>query len=392
MPAAKWNLMDHHALPSVGESQDLKQVGAKFLSCSLRQVELRGGKSDRVSLITVDTGAASYSICPTRGMGLWKGFSSGLELGWKSPVQGPVNPAFVPIFDPNGLGWLEGFDELMCRCGLQSSGAPVLDEKTHQLLYALHGRIANIPAHSVQASADPESGVIEVTGVVDETRFHFQKLRLSTTYRFTANESPVEVIDRVTNLSASPAEIQMLYHVNFGKPLLDAGARLVAAAETVVPRTAADGGAVAKNWDSYAAETPAFAEQVYFCKLYGNRSGDTVVVLKNAHGAQGVRMDFNVEQLPCFTLWKNTTAVADGCVTGLEPGTNFPNPRPFEGRHGRVVKLNGGESTEFRWKLTPLISQDQVKDAEAAVAQVLDDRSTQVEESPLAGWCSSVES
>ena len=37
-----------------------------------------------------------------------------------------------------------------------------------------------------------------------------------------------------------------------------------------------------------------------------------------------------LEELPCFTLWKNTAAEADGYVTGLEPGTNFPNLRSFE--------------------------------------------------------------
>ena len=50
----------------------------------------------------------------------------------------------------------------------------------------------------------------------------------------------------------------------------------------------------------------------------------------------------NVKQLPCYSVWKNTTASADGSVTGLEPGTNFPNPRSFEGQKGRVLKLAPG--------------------------------------------------
>ena len=43
---------------------------------------------------------------------------------------------------------------------------------------------------------------------------------------------------------------------------------------------------------------------------------------------------FNKRQLPCFTLWKNRQAAVDGYVTGLEPATNYPNPKPFEKEKG----------------------------------------------------------
>ena len=53
---------------------------------------------------------------------------------------------------------------------------------------------------------------------------------------------------------------------------------------------------------------------------------------------------FNKRRLPCFTLWKNRQAVADGYATGLEPGMNFPNRRSFEegsGAGGRLVRARG---------------------------------------------------
>jgi hypothetical protein len=51
--------------------------------------------------------------------------------------------------------------------------------------------------------------------------------------------------------------------------------------------------------------------------------------------------------LPCFTLWKNQGGLADGYVTGLEPGTNYPNPRSFEETQGRVVPLAPQASVTF---------------------------------------------
>ena len=54
---------------------------------------------------------------------------------------------------------------------------------------------------------------------------------------------------------------------------------------------------------------------------------------------RGWSCDSATDQLPAFTLWKNTGGLRDGYVTGLEPGTNYPNARPFEKAHNRVVTL-----------------------------------------------------
>ena len=66
-------------------------------------------------------------MLPDRGLGIWKIMAGGVELGWQSPVHGPVHPRFVPLAEPSGLGWLDGFDELVARCGLVSNGAPDFD-------------------------------------------------------------------------------------------------------------------------------------------------------------------------------------------------------------------------------------------------------------------------
>src|ERR1700740_2851694 len=97
---------------------------ARAAACTTTSKALRGGRSDGLELIEIDNGALRVALLPQRGMGIWKAWLGDLELGWRSPVRGPVHPSHVPLFDPNGLGWLEGFDELLCRCGLTSNGAP----------------------------------------------------------------------------------------------------------------------------------------------------------------------------------------------------------------------------------------------------------------------------
>jgi hypothetical protein len=74
--------------------------------------------------------------------------------------------------------------------------------------------------------------------------------------------------------------------------------------------------------------------------------------------------------LPCFTLWKNCQAAADGYATGLEPGTNYPNAKSFEKKKGRVIVLAPGESRNFQLTLEVLTNRDAVAAAEKAVAEL----------------------
>ena len=56
----------------------------------------------------------------------------------------------------------------------------------------------------------------------------------------------------------------------------------------------------------------------------GEATGPTLAMLQDAAGDKGVVLRFRKDQLPAFTLWKNTGGLRDGYVTGLEPGTNYP--------------------------------------------------------------------
>ena len=67
------------------------------------------------------------------------------------------------------------------------------------------------------------------------------------------------------------------------------------------------------------------------------------MLLHNAAADRGLCLEFSLEQLPCFTLWKNTQAEADGYVAGIEPSTDYPNPREFEREQGRVLTLVPGD-------------------------------------------------
>ena len=342
--------------------------GPAATGCSVSKRELHVGVRRGVDVIEVNNGALRLVVVPTRGMGIWRASLGAVQLAWPSPVHGPVHPSLVRLWEPSGIGWLDGFDEMFVRCGLESNGAPEF-AANGSLRYPLHGRIANTPAHKVEVHFDSDLGEISVAGAVDEARLFGNKLRLETTIATRIGAPWLRVTDRVTNLSACDGELELLYHVNFGSPLLTPGARVVLPAARVAPRDAVAVGNV-RDWDLYGPETPGAPEAVFFAELRADAAGQTRALLRGAAGTQGVSLKFNRRQLPCFTLWKNRMPAADGYVTGLEPGINFPNVKSFEKQQGRVAVLAPGESRLFELELEAHPDAAAVAAAERAVAEL----------------------
>lgn len=337
---------DSLLLPELETIQDAQLCEMEFEGgndWAIRQGWFGGGLSDGVELIELCSGPLSVWILPTRGMGIWRAEYDGIPVGWNSPVRHPVHPFFVNLQSRNGLGWLDGFNELICRCGLAFNGPPGHDEGAASPIESnitLHGRIANIPAHSVTCTVDG-SGELKVSGVVEESTLFGPNLQLRSTVTTRAGSNSFRIRDEVINLSSKPAELQLLYHTNIGPPFLDAGATLHCPAKLVVPRDgrAAEG---IGTWPTYLEPTPGYAEQAYFFELRSDDSGRTLALLRNQDGSLGFCVRHRPDQLPCFTQWKCTQPEADGYVTGLEPGTNYPNFKSFERRQDRVKVIPSG--------------------------------------------------
>jgi hypothetical protein len=382
MPNQSWVLTDvaHRIWKEsfiVGPGDNLKLAGSA--GWLVKKYTLRGGLSDGVDVVEVNNGKLSVSILPTRGMGLWRGTCDGLELGWNSPVALPVYPAFVDVCDRGGIGWLAGFNEWLCRCGLEFNGPPT-DEGT------LHGRIANRLAHFVEVAISTDGpGAISVSGVVDETTMFGSCLRLKSTVQTEAGSNRLRITDEVTNVRGVPGELELLYHINMGRPFLEPGAKFVAPIREVAPRDprAAEG---IDSFESYAAPIAGYAEQCYFFDLASDGKGWTQTLLRNAHGDKGVSVCFDKKQLSCFTLWKNTQSEEEGYVTGLEPATNFPNRKEFERKQGRVINLTSGGSHTANLEIVVHSTPQMLQTAEREIAALQQGHKPQILRQPKPQW------
>ena len=327
---------------------DMEHMEEIIAGIRLRHGPAGEGLSSGMDVLDIETDCFQARLLPGRGMGLHRVKSGKLVLGWKSPVRGPVNPAYIRLEEEGGTGWLRGFDEWLVRCGLFSHGAPSVDEVEtplggkREILLPLHGRIANTPAQGLDFE-ETEDKRLKISGTVHETVVFGACLRLRSSLYVKRNSRVFTIVDEVTNVGGRRTEFELLYHLNFGPPILEKGAQLRAPFKWIHARDAVAAKGL-ERMSHFDGPTPGIHEQAFFTALNSREDGSTDLVLHNAAGDLGCRVSFNVKQLPCFTLWKYLASEEEGYVTGLEPSIGYPNPKPFERSKGRVPVLEPGES------------------------------------------------
>jgi len=323
------------------------------------------GPERGVRSIDVRTGTGfDFTVLPDRGLDLFRAGYQGASLAWHSPT-GPVAPA---SFEPEGLGWLRGFQGgLLVTCGLTYAGPPNKDQGKE---LGLHGRASFTPAYDVGVTQewDGDDYRIEIRGKIRETSVFGEHVVLTRRIRTALGWNRVLVEDDVENLGHTPAPHMMLYHVNAGFPIVSPASELLTATIEAKPRDA-EAEKERDKWNRFLPPTAGFAERVYFHQLRKGPDGKTVVAMVN-RGFQGGRgigyaLRFPREQFPCFTEWK---MMGQGLyVVGTEPGNVNPVARETLRRENRLPMIAPGERKKYELEFQVLTGADEIQSVEKEI-------------------------
>lgn len=325
---------------------------------SVTKSVLHGGKQEGVDVITLDNGQMTVVVVPTRGMSILGVTMGEVRLGWDSPVREVVHPAMMNLHDRGGLGWLDGFNEWLVRCGLEFAGHPGTDTfrdntgKPAEQDLTLHGKIGNIPASEVMFWVDKDPPyAMHLQGQVNERSFYGAALQLDTQLSLEPGSKTFSLTDQIGNRGAESQEYEIIYHGNFGPPLLENGASMLAAIRRVQPMNQEAVKSI-HRFNRFTGPTPGQKEHVFLIQPLSDPDGNTTVLLQNADRTLGCSMHYSVESLPFLTLWVNLAPRQSGYVVGIEPGTNYPFNRRVERKAGRLQRLGAGESKQFKLSYT----------------------------------------
>lgn len=145
---------------------------------------------------------------------------------------------------------------LLTTCGLTHVGAPETDDETGEYR-DFHGNYTRLRVPSISVDVSENARQISLRGTVAEAVLYGVQLRLQRRYTLTLGVPEIVIEDVVTNLSDQTAPLMLLYHFNFGYPLVAAGTRLATASVRAYPGNPA----AQKNsnsWPEYGAATPEY--------------------------------------------------------------------------------------------------------------------------------------
>ncbi len=345
----------------------------------VEQVTLVGGKQQGSRLITLTVGDITVRVIPTRGMGILEAVRGDVRFGWDSPVKEVVHPSFINQEASGGCGWLDGFNEMMVRCGYQWAGHPGEDRGE---FLTLHGRIQNTPADDIVLEVDLQPPYrVRLRGRVDEKRFKFTNFELDTCLTLTPSLPYIEVQDTLTNLSNYDNTYQGIYHNNFGAPILGKGARLHVTGKKVAPFN--DYAATGLNtWAQMSEPTAQFDEMVFNIESLGDEHDMAYALLESPSQGQGIEVAYKMDTLPVLTIWKNLDTPEQGYVVGIEPGTSYAYNRRHQWDLNLVPTIKGKESKHFYVRFGLLTNATEVHASKDQIAKVQGETPCVVETNP----------
>ena len=318
-----------------------RRVGQMSQVAGARACQLSSGPARGVEAIDVKTGTGfEFTALPGRALDIAWASYKGAPVGYISKSGVVAASHFVE----NGAeGFLRNFFAgLMTTGGLSNIGPPCQDGDES---FGLHGRVSNIPAEDVGISQgwQGDDYTIRLAGTVRQARTFGECLVLHREITTQLGSNALVVRDIVENAGARPEPMMLLYHCNFGYPMVSADSRIHTSGGTVEPREGTPPQAVADH-DRLGEPQAGYVEQCFYHHLEA-RSGRAFVAIFNERLGIGGYVRYRVQTLPEFVQWKMLGE--QEYVVGLEPSTHRLNGRAELRRQGQLAPLAVGERRTF---------------------------------------------
>lgn len=306
------------------------------------------GRGSRIAWINTGTGLR-YKVVIDRAMDIADAFYNQYSLTWLSRL-GITPPEH---FSDKGTDWLHTFGGgLLVTCGLTHTGGPETDADGSR---GLHGRISNLPAE-IQSiiQPDPLAGKMDmsITGRTRETKIFGPDIELRRTISGELGKPVIRIHDEVVNRGNTSVHHMLLYHCNFGWPLVDEGTEIIWKGNwkprdeesKLIFKEGNDFHKCAKVLDEHKGTGEAAA----FIDIDADDKGTCTCGLYNEKTSLRLNLQFQKKQLPWLINWQHWGK--GEYVTGLEPATHPPIGQAEAKEEGTIIYLEPGESRSYDLK------------------------------------------
>lgn len=336
------------------QEQALRQKTGDLDSlCGIKDYTFNDGPAKGLRAFDLDNGRnIRMTVLADRGLDIpslsYKGKNAAFQS--KTGLRSPF------LYQEEGVkGFLKQFYAgLLTTCGLTYAGAPAVDNGE---ALGLHGPYNNLPAEKVCARAvyDGDEKVLEISGQVRQSQVFEENLVLSRVLRLHTESDTLEILSTVENQGFAKTPLMLVFHVNFGYPLLDEGARVYTSAGKITPRDEI----AEANFDKLSLmEAPGVLrpEECFFHTQHPDEGA--FAMLHNEKLGMAALLQFDAKAMPLLCQWKCMRA--GDYALGLEPTTSGVLGRPAAREDGSLQYLEPGESRQFNMSLSMMDCLDSI--------------------------------
>ncbi len=323
---------------------------------------LDNGTERGTRIAWLNTGAGlRYKIVIDRAMDIADAAYNAYNISWinRTGIR-PPQP-----FSNKGADWLKTFGGgLLTTCGLAHTGGPDVDEYGER---GAHGEISNIPAQ-IQSIVQPDPAAgnlhMSITGIIRETSIFGHSFELKRTISGTLGDPAIYIKDEITNRGNQPAPHMILYHFNFGWPLVDEGTDILWKGKWS-PRDGADKAKIFRQGNAFQKCSPPLSdhngagEEVAFVDIDADEQGESLCGLHNSNLGFAVTLQFPKKQLPWFINWQHWGA--NEYVTGLEPANIPPIGQAAARQRGELELLAPGASKTYDLAVRIITNEEHIQ-------------------------------
>ncbi len=327
--------------------QLMKQLGNIAQIAGVQEAELIGGRAGGLRVAEFYNAAGlRFTVCPDRCMDLMELSYKGVNFAFRTK-NGFGAPAFdSPLPEEFCDTWPGG---MLVTCGLDNVGGGYCDGA----YYPTHGRISGLPAEHFSTSAAwrGDDYVLSAKGEVHQTRLYGRHLMLTREIETTLNGRSLTLHDTITNLEPADEPFMLLYHANFGYPMLTADSLVYTSDTEILPRND-----MSHDPTHMMAPVDGRGEELYFHTAKTKTAWGAIVNPKLALGAY---VSFDTTNLPFFSEWKNMRS--HDYVLAIEPCNCVGNGRATEVGDGGIAVLKGYASLEYSLTIGVLDGEDEIQ-------------------------------
>lgn len=267
-------------------------IGAEFF-------EYSEGKSRGIRACRLYNGKFSLIVLLDKAMNIFRAEYMGKNFCYVTK-NGAISPE---LSYSEAMPFVRCFDGgLLYTCGLDNIGAPMGN-------VVQHGNLSNHPAENIHIERKGE--ILSLIGEIKVSALFGDNIKLTRKITISLNGDDIQIEDEIENLSYYDDEYVMLYHFNFGYPLLSENTKLSINGSNVSGVTELAEKETEKCYE-FHKPIPKCTERVYYHKLESDNAKAEI-----ESDDRKLTLEFSKKTFPYLLEWKSMAS--QDYVLGIEP-------------------------------------------------------------------------